>query len=84
MNLVPGVTAFSASIVAWWTTKRAGSSSGEVKKVLIIGAAGAIGKSLVAKLLRSGIDVVAALRKTPLPDSYSQIGPGKLTMQFGK
>ena len=86
MNSIPGVAAFSAVIVAWWARTRAGSNSGDaqaVKKVLVIGAAGAIGKSLTAAFLRSGIDVVAALRKTPLPDSMSQIGPGKLTMQFG-
>ena len=82
---VIGVAAFSAVIVAWWARRASVNSDEEkpVKRVLVIGAAGAIGKSLVAQFLRSGIDVVAALRKTPLPESLSQIGPGKLSMQFG-
>lgn len=56
-------------------------SSSEVKKILIIGAAGAIGKCLTERLLKNGIEVVAALRKTPLPEELSEL-PG-LYQEFG-
>ena len=56
-------------------------SANEVKKVLIIGAAGAIGKCLTQHLLENNIEVVAALRKTPLPESISSL-PG-LHQEFG-
>lgn len=41
------------------------------KCVLVIGAAGAIGKCLVEYMLRQGLQVVAGLRKTPLDDSLT-------------
>ena len=43
-----------------------------VRRVLVIGAAGAIGKCLVEKLLSENIEVVAALRKTPLPEAITR------------
>ncbi len=52
-----------------------------VKRVLVIGAAGAIGKCLVEKMLSEGLEVVAGLRKTPLPvDLTSRTG---LIQEFG-
>ena len=42
-----------------------------VNKVLIIGAAGAIGKSLVEYLLRQDIRVIAGLRRTPLEENLT-------------
>ena len=38
------------------------------RTVLVIGATGAIGRSLVAELCGSGVTVVAAVRRTPLPE----------------
>ena len=43
--------------------------------VLIIGASGAIGRSLVHKLCTAGVKVVAALRRTPLPASLTKSFP---------
>ena len=54
----------------------------EVKKVLVIGAAGAIGKCLVEHMLLQGLEVVAALRKSPLPDDLTRT-QDKLTCIFG-
>ena len=49
--------------------------------ILIIGASGAIGKSLTKKLLAKGHHVVAGLRRTPLPPSLSS--HPLLTESFG-
>ncbi len=56
------------------------------RTVLVIGATGAIGRSLVAQLCASGVTVVAAVRRTPLPESlvreYGGDG-GRLKLQSG-
>ena len=56
-------------------------SSPSPPPVLIIGAAGAIGRALTESLLDAGVPVVAALRRTPLPDAVS--GHSLLTQVFG-
>ena len=46
------------------------------RTVLVIGATGAIGRSLVAQLCASGVTVVAAVRRTPLPESLVRESAG--------
>ena len=60
----------------------AGSVASEkVMRIFVIGAAGAIGKCLTEVLLKNGMEVVAALRKTPLPEALTRM-PG-LFQEFG-
>lgn len=63
------------------TSSSSASSANTVKRVLIIGAAGAIGKCLTERLLQNGVEVVAALRKTPLPETLSSMKG--LSQEFG-
>jgi nucleoside-diphosphate-sugar epimerase len=51
------------------------SESTKEQVVLIIGASGAIGRSLVHKLCTTGAKVVAAIRRTPLPTSLTKLFP---------
>lgn len=54
------------------------------KTVLVIGAAGAIGKKLVEQLLTQNVHVIAAIRKTPLPIRLRQYQQsGLLAQEFG-
>ena len=49
------------------TVVSAGDEERQLPTVLIIGASGAIGKSLTATYLKNGHKVIAGLRRTPLP-----------------
>jgi nucleoside-diphosphate-sugar epimerase len=86
LALVLGLALISVTIASSSTTPDAVTFDTFTGSVLVIGASGAIGRRLTARLLSANIPVVAGLRKTPLPDTVDgkQVrGHPLLTEAFG-